>query len=251
VSTVPFAAAWLVSAIGPSAPIAGLLGMAGLTGGVVAMMDRLHRREAVAFAIAEIAKGRLDEAEWWARTVGPARGKRATDSVTAVLLRADVAWRRGDFEEADALLDEAARAAGTAPDSSRCHWLLASRRAQLAAVRGDVGDSLQALTQLPAGDAGDAGINARFTGLVVAFHTEDLRALPDDLERWVDETLRMAPGPVELALLAWACDAIGDRERTADVLARAGGTLDLGEAATRYPALARWIVGFEPRVAYR
>lgn len=160
--------------------------------------------------------------------------------------RGHVYWRTGDHERAAKALDAGISRAERpiVGHKSIIYWQAVLMRAQLAAVRGELDRARDLLRHAEAGPRGDyIEAERQMAKLVLAFHTDDTSALPEDLFDWIRATLTSTSFGPSVAILAWVCRRRGDDEIADLLMGQVADRIEPWHLDAAMPRLHAWIEG--------
>jgi hypothetical protein len=158
---------------------------------------------------------------------------------------AGLAWRRHDHAEALEWTQARRLAERELRASSHDRFLSGATEVQLLCVLGR-GEQAHALLQsLPEPPSERTREVAVTTWLFVAFALGQVELVQSRLDDWEPRVRRTDEVGTTLALLAWAREATGDRDRAAPLVSLVRAHGDARHLETHYARLWRWVEGFD------
>jgi len=237
-TVVGFGAAAITALAGP---IFGVAAGAG-TLGILLWHARAGREFRRALALA--SAGKRDEA---LAVVTALEGRHLGEQFPPFIdyLTGKLEWQRGSFDAALRRYDRARAHLATARRRGRgMYWVCSFDRVQLLAAMNKLDAARTARAELEQAPRGDYfAMELALTDLMIAFHTGDVRLLPDDdeLYEWSKAALRTSRFGVSVVLLAWAFSERGDGDMARHLLREAPSRLTTEFLTESAPKVAEWL----------
>ena len=164
---------------------------------------------------------------------------------------ASLAWRRGDVEQALQWIQARLAVPRRGREDPGERWLAHATEIQLMAQAGHTEDARAALARLgsPPPDEFAELVEAQ-TALLVAFASNDPDSVRDRIDQWQRLVQERDGVGVALALLAWANEGRGVRDRAITLVREVRQRGDHGHVARYYPRLWQWIERYEHGLHY-